>query len=180
MKPNEGAYTRQRVLQQDLGEEMSPLKDKAKNGLESLSSRWSQSPAPETTEPSRSRFDATNDDAFPTLQTQPDSERTSSDLAHQLRTQYNATLREHRRRVQEVARFKSFDCVVCMEKYPENYSVPVRGCGHVLCRTCMKAHVQSQVDQSVWPVLCPLCVADWSRTQGHGGEYGRVPRLKIY
>jgi hypothetical protein len=40
-------------------------------------------------------------------------------------------------------------------------------------------HVQSQVDQAVWPVRCPMCVADQSRTGGHGGEYGRVPRWKV-
>ena len=183
MKPNEEAYTHQRVLQQDIREEISPLKGKTKNSLtESSTARWSQPPAPEATGPSRSHFDTANDDAAKAraLQAQLDSERASYDLARQLQAEDDATLREHQLLIQEATRFKSFDCVVCMEKYPEDFSAPVRSCGHVLCRNCMKEHVLAQVDQAVWPVLCPLCVADRSRTQGHGGEYGRVPHLKTY
>ena len=185
VRPNEEAYTHQRVFQQDVREEISPMKGKARNGLtENSTARWSQPPAPEATGPSYSRFgnDTANDDAAKAraLQAQLDSEWASYDLARQLQAEDEATLREHQLLMQEAARSKSFDCVVCMEKYPEDYSAPVRSCGHVLCRNCMKDHVQAQVDQAVWPVLCPLCVADRSRTQGHGGEYGRVPRLKAY
>ena len=176
MKPKEEAYTRRRVLQQDIRQAMSPLKRKANNGpTESSTARWSQSPAPEATGSSRSRFDATSDDTAKALRAEIESIMAPYVAARQL----DATLREHQRPAQEAARFKSFDCVVCMETYLEDYSTPVRSCGHVFCRNCMKEHVQSQVDQAVWPVLCPLCVADRSRTQEHGGEYGRVPRLNI-
>ena len=114
------------------------------------------------------------------LQAQLDKERESYDLARQLQAQDDAMIREHQKLVQEAARAKVFDCVICMEKYPEGYSAPVRSCGHALCRGCMKEHVQSQVDQAVWPVRCPVCVADQTRAGEHGGEYERVPRLKTY
>lgn len=105
------------------------------------------------------------------LQAQLESERASYDLARQLQAQEDATVREHQQLVQEAARVKLFECVVCMEEYPEGYSAPIRSCGHALCRTCMREHVQSQVDQAAWPVRCPTCVADASRTEQQGGEH---------
>jgi hypothetical protein len=193
VKTNGEAYTYRRPLQQGNREATSSLKGKASNShTESSAPRWSGPPTSQPTGPSHSRFATTDDDTAQArdLQAQLDSERASYDLARQLQAENDAsydlvrqlqaendaTLREHRQLVQEEARFKVFDCVVCMEKFPEGDSAPVRGCGHVLCRTCMREHVQSQVDQAVWPVRCPLCVADQSRTGGHGGEYGRVPR----
>jgi len=163
---------------------MSQLKGKAKNNAtDSSTPRW-EPPAPQTTGPSRPRFTSTHDDSAQAraLQAQLDNERASYDLARQLQAQEDATLREHRMLVQEAARVKLFDCVICIEKYPEDYSAPVKSCGHVLCRNCMKEHVQSQVDQAVWPVRCPMCVADNSRrrTEAQGGEYGRAPLLKTY
>lgn len=56
-----------------------------------------------------------------------------------------------------------------------DYSAPIASCGHVLCRTCMKEHVQSQVDQSIWPIRCPNCVADHTRTEENGGEHRPAP-----
>jgi len=102
------------------------------------------------------------------LQAQLDSERASYELARRLQAQEEASLQEHRRLVQEASRVKSFDCVICMENYTVEFSAPIRSCGHALCRTCMKEHVQSQVAQSVWPIRCPTCVADHSRTEAHG------------
>ena len=105
------------------------------------------------------------------LQAQLESERASYDLARQLQAQEDATVREHQQLVQEAARVKLFECVVCMEEYPDGYSAPIKSCGHALCRTCMREHVQSQVDQAAWPVRCPTCVADASRTEQQGGEH---------
>jgi len=183
VKPNENAYTYSRVLQQDTREEASPLESKARNNpTESSAPRWPGSQGPQPSGPSHSHFDTTYDDAAHAraLQAELDSEQASFDLARRLQAENDAMLREHQQLVREEARFKVFDCVICMETFPEGDSAPVRSCRHVLCRTCMKNHVQSQVDQAIWPVRCPVCVADPNRTQGHGGEYGRIPRLQIY
>ena len=141
--------------------------------IESSTPKWLGPSAPQHNGVSGSRSATTSADAAQAraLQAQLDRERESYDLARQLQAQDDATIREHQKLVQEAARAKVFDCVVCMEKYPEGYSAPVRSCGHLLCRGCMKEHVQSQVDQAVWPVRCPVCVADQSRAGGHGGEY---------
>ena len=82
---------------------------------------------------------------------------------------------EHRRPVQKASKAKSFDCVICMDTYIMDFSAPIRSCGHVLCRDCMKEHVQSQVSQSIWPIRCPTCVADHSRTEDHGGQHRSAP-----
>ncbi len=173
--PNEGANASGRRLQQDTREEMPRLKGKEKDShTESSPPKWWEPSTPQRTGTSGSRSATTDDDAAQAraIQAQLDSERASYDLARRLQAEDDATRMEHQKLVQEAARVKVFDCVICMDKFPEDYSAPVKGCGHVLCRNCMKEHVQSQVDQAVWPVRCPLCVADRSRTGGHGCEYG--------
>lgn len=182
LNPNEDAHAYERVRQQYIRGGISPLKGKGKDPLTiSSTSSWSAPPAyrppPLFSPPSAT---ATYDDSAHarSLQAQLDKERASYDLARQLQAQEDATVREHRLLVQEAARVKLFECVICMESYPHDYSAPVRSCGHVLCRDCMKEHVQSQVDQSVWPIRCPTCVADASRTEEQGGEHEPAPLLK--
>jgi hypothetical protein len=75
---------------------------------------------------------------------------------------------EHRRLVYEANRVRVFDC---MDKGPEDFCRSVKNCRRVLCRTCVKNHVQSQVEQSMG---CPGCVADHSRTKGPGGGHPRA------
>lgn len=157
--------------------ETSRYKGKAKETLTRSSTHsWSEPPAYQPPGPSPPYPVTTHEDAAHAraLQAKLDSERASYDLARQLQEQEDVTVQEHRQLVREAARVKVFDCVICMEKYTEDYSAPVRGCGHALCRTCMKEHVQSQVDQAVWPIRCPTCVAD-PRTDRHGGEHVPTP-----
>ena len=162
---------------------MSRLKGKSKDILPKSStpgssrspvySRTTSSPPPTSPPPSKTtHYDTTRARA---LQARLDSERASLELARQLQAQEEATIQEHRRMMQEAARVKTFDCAICMEQYPEDYSAPIRSCGHVLCRTCMREHVQSQVRESIWPIRCPMCVADHSRTGEQGSEFRPVP-----
>jgi hypothetical protein len=113
------------------------------------------------------------------LQEQLDSEQASYELALRLLAEEEAVFEEHRRLVQEATRVRVFDCVICMDKYPEDFAAPIKSCRHVLCRTCVKDHVQSQVEESMWPIRCPVCVADHSRTKGPGGEHPRTS-LRAY
>ena len=160
----------ERARQQNAHEVPSRLKGKAKNFSTGSTSFPSEPPAYTPTMPSST---ATTDDAANAraLQAQLDSERASYELARQLQAQEEATLQEHRRLVQEASRVRLFHCYICIEELSMDYAAPITSCGHVICRTCMKEHVQSQVDQSIWPIRCPLCVADHARTKEHGGEY---------
>ena len=164
------------MRRQNTREDMLRLKGKGRDTFTNGStSTWPEPPAYRPTAPFFSPSTTTDEDAAHAraLQAQLDSERASYDLARQLQAQDDDALWEHRQLVQEAARVKVFDCVICMEKLTEDYSAPVRSCGHVLCRTCMKEHVQAQVDQAIWPVLCPICVADNSRKERqYGGKHG--------
>ena len=178
-KPNpiEEPRASERVSQRRAREETSRLKGKSKERLtKKLTPKRSQPleyvPTAPSTPHSATRYDDATD--AHALQAKLDSERASYDLARQLQAQEDAMFLEHRRLIREAARVEVFDCVICMETYREDFSAPVRSCGHVLCRTCMREHVKSQVDQAIWPVPCPMCVADHSRTAEHGGEHGPV------
>jgi len=185
LNPKEGPRTYDRMHLQNSREDMSRMKGKAKGIFtESSTTSWSGPPAYQRASDFPPLTSTISGDAAHAraLQAQVDKERASYDLARQLQAQEDSTLREHRMLVQESARFKAFDCAICMEKYPEDYSAPVRSCGHALCRACMKEHVQSQVDQAIWPIRCPLCVANKDtagqrRTEQQGGEYELTPPL---
>ena len=191
--PNEEARAYERARQQNAREEFSRWKGKGKdvppkNPTPSTSERPAHLPAtsshppppkapppkapPSKAPPSKAPpSNTTNGDAAHAraLQAQLDGERASYEFARQLQAQEEAAIQEHRRLVQEASKVKMFNCVICMDSYIMDFSARVRSCGHVLCRDCMKEHVQSQVAQSIWPIRCPTCVADHSRTEDHGG-----------
>jgi len=171
VNPNEEARAYERARQQNAREEMSRLKGKAKNIPTGSTSVRSEPPAYQPTRPSPPRSTTTTDDAVHarSLQARLDSERASYELARKLQAQEEAAIQEHRRLVQESSRAQ-FDCAICIEKYSVDFSARIASCRHVLCRTCMRQHVQSQVGQAIWPIRCPVCVADHSRTEEHGGE----------
>ena len=180
--PNEEARAYERARQQNARDEMTRWKEKAKNiksptpstSEKPLYSHATSSPLPSNTQPSNTPPSNTkNADAAHAraLQAQLDSERASYELARRMQAQEEAAQQDHRRLLDEAARVSSFDCVICMESYPVDYSAPIRSCGHTLCRMCMKEHVESQVSESIWPIRCPTCVADHSRTEAHGGQH---------
>ena len=83
----------------------------------------------------------------------------------QLQAQEKVAIQEHWRLVQESSRVQLFDCVICIEKYSVDPFAVIKSCNYILCRTCMKEHVQSHIMQSIWPIWCPVCVADHSQTE---------------
>ena len=174
---SEEALAYERARQQSARGETSRLKGKEKSIFSGLTFLPSEPPPYKPTEPSPPPSTNTTDDAADAraLQAQLDNERASYELARQLQAQEEAALQEHRRLLQEESRVPLFHCDICMEEYRMDFAAPVASCGHVICRGCMKEHVQSQVDQSTWPIRCPMCVADHTRTQEHGGEYRSAP-----
>ena len=186
---SEEALAYERARQQNAREEMSRLKGKAKN-IPTGSSVWSKPPAYSPPKPSLPLSTTTTNGASHTppstttiddasharaLQAQLDNERASYELARQLQAQEEAVRQEHRRLLEEASRVQLFHCAICMEEQLMDFAVPNASCGHILCRECMKNHVQSQVGQSIWPIRCPMCVADHARTEEHGGEYRPTP-----
>ena len=43
----------------------------------------------------------------------------------------------------------------CLETLADNELIPLRGCEHVFHAECIKQFIQSQVDDSKFPIICP-------------------------
>ncbi|KIM50415.1 hypothetical protein SCLCIDRAFT_1225360, partial [Scleroderma citrinum Foug A] len=55
---------------------------------------------------------------------------------------------------------RQYHCSVCLDDFPEDDVVRIDGCGHEICRDCVRGHVCSKIDEHRFPVLCPVCTAD--------------------
>jgi hypothetical protein len=52
------------------------------------------------------------------------------------------------------------DCLICMEPLTQEGTVSVEGCGHTTCKDCLRQHITSRLGEKVWPISCPICVAE--------------------
>ena len=53
----------------------------------------------------------------------------------------------------------TFNCGICLETCPEDDAATVDGCGHMICRSCMKGFITSKIAEHRFPILCPICAA---------------------
>ncbi|KAJ7252460.1 hypothetical protein C8J57DRAFT_1474125 [Mycena rebaudengoi] len=53
-----------------------------------------------------------------------------------------------------------FDCGICFDKYPEDVVARVSGCAHGFCRDCLRGYVVSKLTDKLFPIFCPMCVAN--------------------
>ncbi|KAG1858039.1 hypothetical protein DFJ58DRAFT_637499, partial [Suillus subalutaceus] len=51
----------------------------------------------------------------------------------------------------------NFSCLICMEEQPADNSVDLE-CDHSICRTCIRGHISSKIEEHRFPVLCPVCM----------------------
>jgi hypothetical protein len=58
----------------------------------------------------------------------------------------------------------SFSCVICMEEQPVDNSVDLK-CNHSICRTCIRGHICSKIEEHRFPVLCPVCMTEKDNRQ---------------
>ncbi|KAG1886487.1 hypothetical protein F4604DRAFT_1646179 [Suillus subluteus] len=58
----------------------------------------------------------------------------------------------------------SFSCVICMEEQSVDNSVDLE-CNHSICRTCIRGHICSKVEEHRFPVLCPVCMTENNNRQ---------------
>lgn len=52
---------------------------------------------------------------------------------------------------------ESFYCHICRNECPEGDSATVDGCGHKMCRDCMKGFIINALAQRSFPIFCPIC-----------------------
>ncbi|KAG8758841.1 hypothetical protein FRC14_007259 [Serendipita sp. 396] len=69
----------------------------------------------------------------------------------------------------------TFECGICMDDQSMEDVAKNDACGHNICRQCMCRHVISELDRSVWPIICPMCKADPQRD----GEPGVINRRTV-
>jgi Ring finger domain len=65
------------------------------------------------------------------------------------------------------------DCVICTEHLSSADMTAVEGCGHVMCKGCLREHIGARLGERVWPILCPICMAE----RGSGRSVQRTPLI---
>ncbi|KAG2123275.1 hypothetical protein DEU56DRAFT_830093 [Suillus clintonianus] len=58
----------------------------------------------------------------------------------------------------------NFSCAICMEEQPVDNSVDLE-CNHSICRTCIRGHVCSKIEEHRFPILCPVCMTETNNRQ---------------
>ena len=53
----------------------------------------------------------------------------------------------------------TFNCGICLETCPKDDAATVDGCGHMVCRSCMRGFIISKIAEHRFPILCPICAA---------------------
>ena len=65
-----------------------------------------------------------------------------------------------------------FECGICMESFKMDSVFEIDGCGHRYCGACLRGYVHSSLKgpPAVFPVRCPVCVAERKTGADGGGE----------
>ena len=60
------------------------------------------------------------------------------------------------------------DCLICTEPLTLEETVSVEGCGHATCKGCLREHISARLGEKMWPILCPICMADGDSRKAQG------------
>lgn len=61
------------------------------------------------------------------------------------------------------------DCMICTEPLAREETVSVEGCGHTTCKDCLRGYIGARLGEKVWPILCPICMAEGGlQRKAHG------------
>ena len=63
------------------------------------------------------------------------------------------------------------DCPICTEHCPPKDMAMVEGCGHTMCKGCLREYIGARLGERVWPILCPICMTE----SGPGRRAQRMP-----
>ena len=55
------------------------------------------------------------------------------------------------------------DCPICTDPLLPEERIVVEGCGHAMCKGCLREYIGARLGEKVWPVRCPLCMAEGGR-----------------
>jgi hypothetical protein len=52
------------------------------------------------------------------------------------------------------------DCAICTDPLLPGRKIVVEGCGHTTCKGCLREYIGARLGERVWPVRCPICMAE--------------------
>lgn len=53
-----------------------------------------------------------------------------------------------------------FKCEICLDEHLEDSAAQITQCRHLFCRDCVREHIRSKLGEHLFPILCPICVAE--------------------
>merc|ERR1719361_1770655 len=69
-------------------------------------------------------------------------------------------LREQINELTNNIKAKTFECVICAEVLHSNQLFEISGCGHKLCRNCIRRHIFSSIERKKVAPTCPYSECD--------------------
>jgi len=58
----------------------------------------------------------------------------------------------------------NFECGICGETHDPSLKITLAGCSHSFCRDCLSGHTRSKLEDGKYPIFCPECLIERSRT----------------
>ena len=52
------------------------------------------------------------------------------------------------------------DCAICTDPIEPEDKIVVERCGHAMCKECLREYIGARLGEKVWPVRCPICMAE--------------------
>ena len=54
---------------------------------------------------------------------------------------------------------ESEDCAICTDGLSPTNKIVVEGCGHAMCKGCLREYIGARLEEKIWPIRCPICMA---------------------
>jgi hypothetical protein len=107
-----------------------------------------------------------------------DSRTLDYDIAEQLQREFDFEGDQMRSEAAELARTAqvAFHCALCLESHAQDFATIIDVCGHTFCRESIRGYIVTKIEEHRYPVLCPVCSVDRSRTSDPGGKISMISR----
>jgi len=134
-------------------------------------SRTTQKPVP----------DVENRDHMLALQLQWDIDNERASVERATREQQEYEMENRRLAIEREALAlnypKPFQCGICLEDHPEDSVARIGQCRHPFCRNCLREYIRSKLSEHIYPIFCPVCVAEQGVPQPSSVNEGIIRQL---